>query len=227
MMEKVILFIAFAIGGYLIAGINPAIIFSKAIYHKDIRECGSKNPGFTNFKRSFGTKWAIVVMVLDLLKAAVPTLAAGIVFNNLYGHWDLGVTFTCVFAMLGHAYPVWYKFKGGKGFLVCLSAMWILDWRIGLIATAIMVVLLLTTKYMSLSTMVAMISCPIVLAIIGTRTYISIILCSLSVLFMIYRHKTNIVRLFKGTESKFSFGKKKKENKEKITETENESEEAK
>ena len=191
-----------AVCAYLISGINPAIILSKAIYGKDIRTLGSKNPGFTNFKRNFGMKWAIVVMVLDLLKSALPAVAFGIVFDKLWGEWMIGVTFTCLFSMLGHAFPVWYGFKGGKGFLVCLSAMWAVDWRVGLTATLVMVILLLVTEYMSLSTTVAMLFCPFVIWLVGGE-HPEIILSAISVLFMAWRHKENFVRLAKGTESKF------------------------
>lgn len=208
----VAIFTLAAVSAYLVSGINPAIILSKAIYGKDIRTLGSKNPGFTNFKRNFGMKWAIVVMVLDLLKSALPAVAFGIVFNHLWGEWHLGVTFTCLFSMLGHAYPVWYGFRGGKGFLVCLSAMWAVDWKVGLIATSLMVVLLLITEYMSLSTTVAMLSCPFALWIFGASLP-AILLCAASVLFMAWRHKANFVRLAEGKESKFqlyaSKGKKK------------------
>ncbi len=205
------IFILAAVSAYLIAGINPAIILSKSIYGKDIRTLGSKNPGFTNFKRNFGMKWAIWVMVLDLLKSALPTVVFGYVFAQLWGEWHLGVTFTCLMAMIGHSFPVWYGFKGGKGFLVCLSAMWALDWRVGLIATATMVVLLLITEYMSLSTTVAMLTCPIFLWIFG-GSIPSIILCAASVILMAVRHTENFVRLKKGQESKFQIykGKKKK-----------------
>ena len=191
-----------AVCAYLISGINPAIILSKAIYGKDIRTLGSKNPGFTNFKRNFGMKWAIVVMVLDLLKSALPAVAFGIVFDKLWGEWMIGVTFTCLFSMLGHAFPVWYGFKGGKGFLVCLSAMWAVDWRVGLTATLVMVILLLVTEYMSLSTTVAMLFCPFVIWLVGGE-HPEIILSAISVLFMAWRHKENFARLAKGTESKF------------------------
>ena len=200
-----------AVSAYLISGINPAIILSKAIYGVDIRTVGSKNPGFTNFKRSFGMKWAIVVMILDLLKSALPAIVFGFVFSHLWGEWHLGVTFTCLCSMLGHAFPVWYGFRGGKGFLVCLSAMWTVDWRVGLIATGTMVLLLLVTEYMSLSTTVAMLTCPIFLWVFG-GSIPSIILCAVSVIFMAVRHKENFVRLAKGKESKFQLykGKNKK-----------------
>ena len=106
--------------------------------------------------------------------------------------------------MIGHAYHVWYKFKGGKAFLVAASAIWFVDWRVALIATVIMMTLLFTTKYMSLSVLIAGFSCPFALAIFGVKTPLTLVFCILSVLLLTYRHKANIVRLFKGTESKFS-----------------------
>lgn len=208
---KILMLVLSAACAYLIAGINPAIILSNKIYHKDIRECGSKNPGFTNFKRCFGMKWASVVMILDLVKSALPTVVFGVLFGKLFNMYQLGVVYTCFFAMLGHAYPVWYRLKGGKGFLVCLASMWVLDWKIGAIATLLMIVLLAITRYMSLSTMLAMASCPVTLAVIGYESLWAEIICILCVVFMIYRHKGNIVRLVKREESKFSFKSKKQE----------------
>lgn len=203
-----LLYILAAISGYLVAGLNPAIAMSKAIYHKDIRECGSGNPGFTNFKRTFGNKWAWWVLVLDLCKAAVVVGLFGWLFAKHLGAYQLGAAYTGAFCMLGHAYPVQYKFKGGKGFLVCLSTMYVIDWRIGLIATAITVVLLLTTKYMSLSTVIAMWLCVPMLII--TKAHVAVIcLVTASVAFMTWRHRENFKRLAKGTESKFTLSRKK------------------
>lgn len=202
-----IIFAAAAVSAYLISGINPAIIMSKAIYKKDIRECGSGNPGFTNFKRCFGPLgWA--VMVLDLLKSALPCLIFGIIFDKALLGWQLGVAFTCVFAMLGHAFPVWYGFKGGKGFLVCLSAMWFFHPLAGLTATAVMIILLLTAKYMSLATMLGLISALAVIPVIGIESAAAYIMMCACVLFMVIRHKKNISRLISGTESKFYIFKK-------------------
>lgn len=201
-----LLFLSAAVCGYMISGINPAIILSNAIYGKDIRNCGSKNPGFTNFKRVFGMRLAIVVLISDLLKSALPSIVFGHLFERFLGDWSTGVTFTCLFSMLGHAFPVWYEFRGGKGFLVFLSSMWILDWRIGLTATLIMLLLLLITKYMSLSTTLAMFSCPAGILILGMEKYAAA-LCLISAVFMLIRHKENYRRLFNGTESKFSLSK--------------------
>ena len=141
-MTILILCIA-AVCAYLVSGLNPAIILSKSIYHKDIRECGSGNPGFTNLKRTFGNKWAWWVFVLDLGKAAAVVALFAFLYSRFGGDYQFGAAFTGLFAMAGHAFPVWYGFKGGKGFLVYMSIIWFVSWRAGLVAAAVLVVLLL------------------------------------------------------------------------------------
>lgn len=198
-----LLYISAAVCAYLIAGINPAIEFSKRIYHKDIRTCGSGNPGFTNFKRTFGNKWAWWVLALDLSKSAIVVAVFAWLFELHSGQYQLGAAYTGLFALLGHAYPIWYKFKGGKGFLVYMSVILFIDWRAGLIALGVMLLLLAITKYMSLSTVVALLTCPITLMVRRTSTAV-ILLCTASVLYIAFRHKENFKRLINGTESKFS-----------------------
>ena len=204
---KALAYIISAVFAYFVSGLNPAIIMSKAIYKKDIRTCGSGNPGFTNFKRVFGNKYAWFVFVLDILKCAVISVVAGLLFRAYVGSWALGVAYAGLFAMLGHAFPIYYGFKGGKGFLVCLSTVWFIDWRTGAIATAVLVIMLPLTKYMSLSTMSALVAGAVAVAAFGGGLAVSI-MYAVCVLFVIVRHKQNIVRLVQGTESKFSFGKK-------------------
>lgn len=204
---KALAYIISAVFAYFVSGLNPAIIMSKAIYKKDIRTCGSGNPGFTNFKRVFGNKYAWFVFMLDILKGAVISVVAGLLFRAYVGSWALGVAYAGLFAMLGHAFPIYYGFKGGKGFLVCLSTVWFIDWRAGAIATAVLVIMLPLTKYMSLSTMSALVAGAVAVAAFGGGLAVSI-MYAVCVLFVIVRHKQNIVRLVQGTESKFSFGKK-------------------
>ena len=112
-----------------------------------------------------------------------------------------------IFALLGHAFPVFYGFKGGKGFLVCLSTLWFIDWRAGAIAAVVLTVLLLTVKYMSLSSMSALIVGAVFVAVFGAGWAVSL-MYAVCVLFVVIRHRENIIRLIRGTESKFSFGKK-------------------
>jgi len=206
---KILLYILAAICGYVIAGMNPAIALSKAIYKKDIRECGSGNPGFTNFKRTFGNKWAWVVLVLDLSKAAVIVWLFAWLLSRQGVDFQLGAAYTGIFCILGHAFPFQFKFKGGKGFLVCLSTMYVIDWRVGLITTGIMIILLLVTKYMSVSTVAALLVCPILLYLLGASFSVALIMLCCS-LFVAARHKENFIRLKNGKESKFSFSNSKK-----------------
>ena len=205
---KVILYIVAAICGYVVAGMNPAIALSKAVYKKDIRECGSGNPGFTNFKRTFGNRWAWWVLVLDLSKAAVVVGLFAWLLSRQGVDFQLAAAYTGIFCMLGHAFPFQYRFKGGKGFLVCLSTMYVIDWRVGLISTGIMVALLLITKYMSLSTTVAMLLCPVLLIPLGASVPV-ILMAAACAVFMAIRHKENFKRLIQGKESKFRLGGKK------------------
>ncbi len=205
---KVFLFIAAAICGYAVAGFNPAITISKAVYKKDIRECGSGNPGFTNFKRSFGNKWAWWVLALDLSKAAIVVGLFARLLTLKGISFQFGAAYTGIFCMIGHAFPLQFKFKGGKGFLVCLSTIYVIDYRVGLIATGIMILLLLTTKYMSLSTCVAMLVSPVLLIPFGASLAV-ILMAAACVLFMVIRHTENFKRLIKGEESKFTLKGKK------------------
>ena len=214
LVQKILLFTLAAVLPYLICAVNPAIFLSKAVYHKDIRTLGSGNPGFTNFKRNFG-KLAYAVLVFDLFKGALAALLFGALFPLVELDFRLGAAFAGMFAMLGHAFPVWYRFKGGKGFLVLMSIIFCVDWRAGLAAFAVLTVLLLTTHYMSLSTMVAVVVAPITLAVIhivwyqnNVSVWIATACLFASAVFMIARHKENIVRLFHRNERKFYFTKK-------------------
>ena len=201
---KVFLFISAAVVAYLIGGVNPAIVLSNRIYHQDIRQLGSGNPGFTNFKRVYGNRWAWFVFALDIAKAVVVVGFFSMLFRSVLEMRQLGAAYTGFFAMIGHVFPIWYQFEGGKGFLVGAATIFLVDWRVGLIALAIMMVLLFFTKYMSLSVIIAALSCPIALASFGVHTPWTMVFCLLSVMLMVLRHRGNIERLIKGTERKFS-----------------------
>ena len=189
---KILAFVLAAIVPYLLAGVNPAILLSKMIYRQDIRTQGSKNPGFTNFKRVYGWKFAWLVFLLDLCKGILACVFAGYLVRYTWGNFQLGAAYGALFAMLGHAYPVWYRFKGGKTVMVWL--------------------LLFTVKFMSLASISAGIAFLIALGFLGTSHTAVLPICAVSVLLLIWRHKANIGRLVEGTESKFNLfghGKKK------------------
>ena len=206
-MKIAIWLIAAALGWY-VGGMNLAITISNSVYHDDIRNHGSGNPGFTNFKRIYGNKYAWFIFLFDLCKGAVMCLLFGFWFRYLGYDFQLGAAYTGLFVMLGHSFPLQFKFKGGKGFLVLLSELFVLDWRSGLIAFGLMVVLLLTVKYMSLATMCGLAVGALSLFFFGCNLYAALIY-AFCVVFMIFRHKENIKRLLNGTENKFSLHHKK------------------
>ena len=205
----VLIYVLTAVVSYLVAAVNPAIVLSHLVYHRDIRKEGSGNPGFTNFHRVFGGKLSWLVFVLDIGKCVAVSLVAGLVFSPAYfSTRAFGAAYAGVFALLGHTYPVFYRFKGGKGFLVTFALLWVLDWRAGLVATAVMLLVLPLSGYMSLSSILTLLGGATTLVIAKTPAP-ALFLTFGAVLLVIWRHRSNIARLVDGTEKKFSFRKKK------------------
>ena len=198
-----------ALLSYVAGGINGAIIMSKLIYHEDIRKSGSNNPGFTNFKRVYGLNaaaWA--VLLIDILKTALPVFISAVYMSFEFDMWQFGAQFSGIFCMLGHCFPVWYGFKGGKAFIAGFATIWFVDWRMTLIAMAIFFLLLFTLKYMSVASCTAAFSCPISLFYLGySNAWVEVLAVAAAAL-VIVRHYPNFVKLVHGTESKFSLSSK-------------------
>ena len=202
--------LAFAALAYLLGGINGAIILSRLVYKEDIRELGSKNPGFTNFKRIHGFAPATFgVMAIDICKTILPVLLAKLVMQNAYGAGQLAAAMALFGCMLGHAFPVWYNFKGGKAVMTFLAGVWFVDWRAGLICFAIFVTVLFTIRFMSVASMSFAVLFPIVLFILGCRNPITLVIMASAGILVVARHHQNFSRLRTGTESKFYLKKKK------------------
>jgi len=200
-----------AIVSYLVGGTNGAIIFSKMIYHQDIRDYGSKNPGFTNFKRVYGNgiiSW--IVMIFDIAKTALCVFLTSMLFGKILGsdYSQFGAAFSGLFCMIGHCFPVWYGFKGGKAFMAGFATTWFVDWRMALIAMGVFFVLLFVLWYMSIASCTASLTCPVALYLLGYDNIYVWILCLISALLVIVRHYPNFVKLKNHTESKFSLKKK-------------------
>lgn len=201
----ILIFILSAIFGCLIGQFNPSILLSQLVYKKDIRKLGSGNPGFTNFYRLFGVRWAWLVFILDASKTALVELVFSHFFNKYFGNPSLGIAFTGLFVMLGHCFPLSYQFQGGKGALSALTTIFLIDWRCGLIGIAIIGIILLTLHYMSLASICSVCIGTILLLVFGNCSIEAWICCLLFSALMIWRHSGNIKRLIKGNESKFSF----------------------
>ena len=192
-------YVATIVAAYLLGSINPAIIVSKVALNIDIREYGSGNAGSTNAIRVIGAKLASLVAVGDVLKGVLAVYAGYFLIGQP------GKLIAAVFVVLGHMYPVYYKFKGGKGVATTAAIMMVVDWRAGLIALAIFAVIAVPTGYVSLGSMIASISLPVSLAFFYDMNPVYIVFSAIISFMIIGKHRQNIIRLCKKTESKFSF----------------------
>lgn len=205
MIALVILCIA---SGYVIGSINPAIIFSKKIYHDDIRSHGSGNAGTTNMLRTYGKKMAALIFILDFLKAA---LAVGI--GTLLLSVNVGGAISALFVVLGHMFPVFYGFKGGKGVACTAACIMLLSPFTFIIILPIFILIVLFTKYISLASIMSALLFPL-LAYSFRGTWGSdggfITISALFIGgFVVFMHRENMKRLLEGKENKIALGKKK------------------
>lgn len=210
MMMAVVLAVS-AVFSYLLGGLNGAILLSNLVYKQDIREYGSKNPGFTNFKRTYGNGFVTwLVLIIDILKTALPVFITALVMAIAFDQWQLGAQFSGLFCMIGHCFPVWYKFKGGKAFIAGFATIWFVDWRMTLMAMALFFIVLFAGKYMSVASCTAALFCPIALACLSPASIWVELMSIAGALIVILRHTPNFKKLIRGEESKFSLSSKKK-----------------
>ena len=195
------------ISAYLLGSVNFAIIISSKEYKQDIRNFGSKNAGMTNMMRTYGKKAAGLTLLGDALKAVVACLIGYAFLGNL------GAYIAGVFCILGHVFPVYYNFKGGKGVVTAAVTVLMCDPLVFLILFLIFVIIVLFTKYISLGSVMCMLLYPIILDRVtvistgGESTSPYIVFAAIMTVIIVVKHWTNIKRLMKGTESKFSFKK--------------------
>jgi len=206
----------YALIGYLLGSLNAAILVSKSIYKDDIRNHGSGNAGTTNMLRTFGKKAALFTLLIDLFKGIVACLVPCIITYVIVGNHELGLLSmlgAALGSVLGHNFPVYFGFKGGKGVLISFSVMLFLAPIPALIALAAFIVVVAIWRYVSLGSMTAAVVFPVACFFIGgwaentkgltTFFFVGLIICVL----LIVRHYQNIGRLIKHTESKISFKK--------------------
>jgi glycerol-3-phosphate acyltransferase PlsY len=192
-----------AVVAYLLGGVNGAIITSRYLYRKDIRQFGSGNAGLTNFYRVFGKKGTAIVIAVDALKAIIAVALGGLLMKP-FGAAVTGKTMAMFFAMLGHAFPVYYGFHGGKTVLCGGFCALMLDWRIGLMCWGVFLIAVIATRYVSLGSICAGIVLPLGVVIFKGEP-IEILLAAMSGLLLVGMHWQNILRLLVGKENKFSF----------------------
>jgi len=208
-----------AIPAYLLGSINGAIIASKIFYRKDIRDFGSGNPGLTNFYRTFGKSGVLLVIFIDVLKTILPVIFGGwlfaqytdmalsdiLWFDRFFNEALFGQVLAGFCAVLGHCYPVFYKFKGGKGVLAFGAFLLVIDWRLALISWGVFIIITIITRYVSLGAILGSVALPtsVFFLQIGGRAELNIV--TMCTVLVIVRHIPNIKRLVKGEESKLKF----------------------
>lgn len=200
--------IAVAIG-YLLGNLNGAVCVSR-LMGDDVRSHGSGNAGLTNFIRSYGAGRSAMVIVIDAGKAVVACVLGGLLLNRDLG-FQTGAAIGGAAVMLGHVFPVFLKFRGGKGILSGLFIAIVVDWRIALLILAVFAMFYLTTWYVSLGSVLAAITFGIGFVVFHYHN-LPVMLCGVFMsLLATFMHRQNIVRLIKGEERKTNLFKKDKE----------------
>lgn len=231
-------FAVLAVVAYFCGCFNGAVIVSKYILKDDVRDHGSGNAGLTNFHRAFGGKLTAVVLLLDVVKMIVAVAAAvvlGYFLTAKYTTWDVffaryltpwvpwlrdwdvvghswlifAKCWAGLWCLLGHMFPVTFGFKGGKGVLSGVTLMFCLDWRMGLIAMGIFLIVVALTRYVSLGSCIAAVSFPVSTWLFVSREPLILVMSIALAGLVIFMHRGNLARVARGEERRFSFHRKK------------------
>ena len=212
-----IVYIVMAIIAYCIGSVNFSVIFSKKFAGFDVREKGSGNAGSTNMLRSVGKKAAALTLVCDILKGVVSiiiTIILGNIINDI--NKELLLQIAGVAVVLGHTFPVFFQFKGGKGVATSLGILLMSNWQIGLICLVFALVLMALTRMVSLGSCAAAVLFPVLTLFIndhytvltqGKQGNVYFIYSIILAVIVLYNHRSNIKRILNGTENKLSFKK--------------------
>lgn len=228
-METMLYILCFALAAiipYLICSINSAIIVTKIRSGQDIRELGSGNAGLTNTLRTQGKAAAVFVLIGDILKGVLSIIIVHLVFKiflgiDTYSHesgWSFVNYIAGNFGMLGHVFPIYYGFKGGKGILVTFAAMLAINWAAGVAPFVLFVIIVAITRYVSLGSICAAAFYPFAVLFFSliqndSASWINFGLAAIIGVMLIYMHRENIKRLKNHTEKKL--GQKTSENEDK------------
>ena len=209
---EIIIVLCVVLSSYLIGSVSSAVIISKLMSGKDIREEGSGNAGATNMLRVHGKGAGALTLVCDILKGVI-----AILLSMLFNMWLKSAAPESIFignlayiagffAVLGHDFPVFFKFRGGKGVATSLGVVLMLNWKIGLIVLALALSIMIVSRYVSLGSITAAVSYPILVIgfMVGSEKWnvFYILSAVLMALVLILKHHANISRLLKGEENK-------------------------
>lgn len=205
--------------GYFLGSLNFSIIVVKLMKGRDIRTVGSRNAGLTNTYRCFGPQCAALTLIGDLAKGIVAVLLSQLFASMLKAGFapDNEVKYigfvAGFFAILGHVFPIYYGFKGGKGVLVGVASFLPIDPRVFFALLIVFIVIFAITKYVSISSILGAALSPIAIFLMSImvdgekfgRSLLYLLLCLPMAAMVVYMHRSNMERLMNGTESKFTF----------------------
>ena len=187
---------------YLLGSLNFAIIISRIFFRDDIRKYGSGNAGMTNMLRTYGKLPAAATLLLDMSKGLIAVVLGRLIF------WEIGAAVASLFVVLGHMFPCFYKFKGGKGVATTAMVALATNWFVFLLLLAVFVIIVSGTKYVSLGSVIGVALYPVFLARFYNTGW-NVLAAFIIAAFVIFMHRSNIKRIWSGTESKISFKSKK------------------
>ena len=214
MTNAVLALVAGIIISYLLGSVSFAVVFSWAFSHKDVRNYGSGNAGMTNVLRSVGVLPGVLTFACDFLKGIVAVLIGRYLIYFFVG--PVGViipeytAFFCGMAcQLGHIFPIFYSFRGGKSVSTSVAVLFMIDWRAGLIAIGTFIILLLITKIVSASSITGALTAPVSLYLLQRANHpntitTQVLLCCWIVAVLVIAHWQNIGRIFRGEEKKLT-----------------------
>ena len=190
-----------AIIAYLTGSIPTGYIIVKAKTDKDIRTIGSGSTGATNVKRVLGKKWFFIVMLLDALKGAIPVVIAEIIAKFISDDLGILAVVASIFVIIGHSKPVFLQFKGGKSVASGVGTILALNIFVGLIIAVVWGTITYLTRYVSVGSIIAIALSPVLMYVFKAPICYTIY-CLIAGIYIIYLHRENIKRLFKGEENK-------------------------
>ena len=197
-----------ALFSYLLGNLNGAILLSRLVEKDDVRRHGSGNAGFTNFFRNYGKATSLLVILIDGVKTALSCLLGGWLLGA-YGLGTEGMLLGGLCATLGHDFPAFLGFRGGKGIVCGFAAALVTDWRIGLILLALFALTYFSTKYVSLASLLCAVGFLVLFPLFYPGKSLVILLSAVMALLAIFLHRENLKRLLKGQERKTDFFRKK------------------
>lgn len=200
--------LACALLGFLFGGLNGAIMISRAKMHEDVRSKGSGNAGMTNFLRSYGGWTTLLVVAIDFGKAVAAMLLATLILPQ---NPVLAKMVTGFAVQVGHVFPIYFGFRGGKGILCSGAVALMMDWRFAITGLPLFLLIFFLTRYVSLASVITMLALiPLYILFFPNQPWIWALAAAMTAL-SVFMHRSNIRRLLRGEERKTYFHKSKNE----------------